>query len=127
MILSALASVVGRLPQRLATWLGRGMGDLAYVALTSRRRLALANLARAFPAMSESQRRRVCRGSFQHLGLMFVELCAALTAPIEQILAGITIIGMEHLKDAMAKHGRALVLTAHLGNWELLALAHRLT
>jgi predicted LPLAT superfamily acyltransferase len=27
----------------------------------------------------------------------------------------------------MAKHGRALVLTAHLGNWELLALAHRLT
>ncbi|MGH7347290.1 MAG: lysophospholipid acyltransferase family protein [Candidatus Rokuibacteriota bacterium] len=126
MILSALASVVGRLPQRLATWLGRGMGDLAYVALTSRRRLALANLARAFPAMSESQRRRVCRGSFQHLGLMFVELCAALTAPIEQILAGITIIGMEHLKDAMVKHGRALVLTAHLGNWELLALAHRL-
>lgn len=77
--------------------------------------------------MAEGDRRRICRGSFQHLGLMLVELCAALTAPPERILAGITVLGMEHLKDAMAKHGRALVLTAHLGNWELLALAHRLT
>src|SRR5206468_7125650 len=58
---------------------------------------------------------------------MFVELCAAMTAPPERILAGITLVGVEHLKDAMAKHGRVLVLTAHLGNWELLALAHKLT
>jgi len=87
----------------------------------------MTNLALAFPDMDVADRRRVCRGSFQHLGLMFVELCAALTAPPERILAGITVVGMEHLMDAMAKHGRALVLTAHLGNWELLALAHRLT
>ena len=103
------------------------MGNLAFVALPSRRRLAMANLELAFPEMAVAERRRVCRGSFQHLGLMFVELCAAMTAPPERILAGITLVGLEHLKDAMAKHGRALVLTAHLGNWELLALAHRLT
>jgi KDO2-lipid IV(A) lauroyltransferase len=89
--------------------------------------MALANLRLAFPAMAEGERRRVCRGSFQHLGLMFIELCAALTAPLERILDGITVVGMEHLKEAMARHGRVLVLTAHLGNWELLALAHRLT
>src|SRR5438093_13496428 len=50
-----------------------------------------------------------------------------MTTPPERILAGITLVGVEHLKDAMAKHGRVLVLTAHLGNWELLALAHKLT
>ncbi len=77
--------------------------------------------------MAATDRRRVCRASVLHLGLMFIELCAALTAPPERILAGITVVGLEHLKDAMAKHGRALVLTAHLGNWELLALAHRMT
>ncbi len=85
----------------------------------------MSNLALAFPEMALADRRRVCRGSFEHLGLMFVELCAVLTAPPERILAGITVVGMEHLMDAMAKHGRVLVLTAHLGNWELLALAHR--
>jgi Kdo2-lipid IVA lauroyltransferase/acyltransferase len=90
-----------------------------YFVLPGRRRLALANLGVASPAMAEDERRRVCRGSFQHLGLMLVELCKAMTVPPEQTMAGITVVGLEHLKDAIAKHGRALVLTAHLGNWEL--------
>jgi Kdo2-lipid IVA lauroyltransferase/acyltransferase len=87
----------------------------------------MTNLELAFPEMAPADRRRLCRRSFQHLGLMFVELCAVLTVPPERILAGIKVVGIEHLKDAMAKHGRALVLTAHLGNWELLALAHQLS
>jgi len=108
-------------------WLGRGLGDLVYVVLPGRRRLAMANLAVAFPDMDEAERRRICRGSFRHLGLMFVELCKAQTVRLEQTLAGITVVGLEHLEDAMAKHGRVLVLTAHLGNWELMALGHQLT
>ena len=80
----------------------------------------------AFPGVTEADRRRVCRASFQHLGLMFVELCAAVTEPPERTLEGITIDGLDHLKRAVTTHGRALVLTAHLGNWELLAPAHRL-
>ncbi len=58
---------------------------------------------------------------------MFVELCKAMTVPPEETMAGITVVGLEHLTDAIAKHGRALVLTAHLGNWELMALGHELT
>jgi Kdo2-lipid IVA lauroyltransferase/acyltransferase len=103
------------------------MGDLVYAALPRRRRLAMANLAVAFPRMSEAERRHVCRRSFQHLGLMFVELCKAQSVPLEQTMAGITVVGLEHLKEAMAAHGRVLVLTAHLGNWELMALGHQLT
>jgi len=57
---------------------------------------------------------------------MFVELCAALTEPPSRTLEGVTIDGLGHLKQAMQTHGRALALTAHLGNWELLAMAHRL-
>ena len=95
--------------------------------LASRRRLAMANLRVAFPTVSEDERRRVCRGSFRHLGLMLVELCKAMTVPPEQTMAGMTVVGLEHLKEAMSGHGRALVLTAHLGNWELMALGHELT
>ena len=97
------------------------------MTLASRRRLALANLQVAFPEMTEADRRRVGRRSFQHLGLMFVELCTAMNAPLDQILAGIKVVGLDHLRGAMAEHGRVLVLTAHLGNWELLALAHQLS
>jgi len=58
---------------------------------------------------------------------MGFELCATLVQPVENALARIRLDGLEHLRDAMASHGRALVLTAHVGNWELLAVAHRLT
>lgn len=58
---------------------------------------------------------------------MGFELCATLVQPVERVLAGIRVEGLEHLQRAMLAHGRALVLTAHVGNWELLAVAHRLT
>ena len=97
-----------------------------FLAAAPRRRVALTNLARALPGATTAERRRICRASFQHLGLMFVELCTALTRPLERTLQGITVDGLDHLKSAVETHGRALVLTAHLGNWELLAVAHRL-
>jgi KDO2-lipid IV(A) lauroyltransferase len=55
------------------------------------------------------------------------ELAALLARPLPATLATLSLEGREHLDRVMATHGRALVLTAHLGNWELLAAAHRLT
>ena len=119
--------VLERLPPAAASWLGRRLGDLAHVALRRRRRIGLDNLAVAFPLLSAAERRRLCRRSWQHLGTMAVELCAALTRPPERILETIAIDGLQHLQVVMETHGRALVLTAHLGNWELLVVAHRLS
>ena len=111
----------------MAAWLGRRLGDLAALALRGRRRVALANLALAFPELAPAARRRICRRAFQHLGLMLVELCGVLARPVEATLAGIRLEGLPHLRAVMSEHGRALILTAHLGNWELLAAACRLS
>jgi Kdo2-lipid IVA lauroyltransferase/acyltransferase len=73
------------------------------------------------------ERRRLCRRFYHHLGQMVIELCALLAWPLERTLASITLDGREHLDAVMAASGRALLLTAHVGNWELLAVAHRLT
>ena len=94
--------------------------------MASRRRLALANLALAFPELAAAERRRICRRSFQHLAVLFAELCATLAHPLERTLRTLSLDGLHHLRGVMETHGRALVLTAHLGNWELLAVAHRL-
>jgi Kdo2-lipid IVA lauroyltransferase/acyltransferase len=106
---------------------GRRLGDLGYALASRRRKLALANLARAFPDTALSARRRICRRSFQHLGVMAVELAGLLSRPLEATLRRIRIDGLEHLHSAMEEHGRALLLTGHLGNWELLPVACRLT
>jgi KDO2-lipid IV(A) lauroyltransferase len=122
-----LSAAAARLPWPAARWIGRRLGDVAYVCTVGRRRTALANLAQAFPQLSPAARRRICRRSYQHLGLMVVELAAMLARPLEATLARVRIDGLEHLRAVMDTHGRALLLTAHLGNWELLPAANHVT
>jgi KDO2-lipid IV(A) lauroyltransferase len=114
-------------PLRLALWLGRRLGDVMYAALPGRRRIALANLARAYPELRLAERRRLARRASQHLGMTLTELPRLLAAPLDATLARIRLEGVEHLRAAMTAHGRALMLTAHLGNWEILCATHRLT
>ena len=59
--------------------------------------------------------------------MVFVEGCYVLRQPLERVTAQLAIEGLEHLRAVLERHGRALVLTAHLGNWELLTLAPALT
>jgi len=117
---------VGRLPAPAAARLGRRLGDLAWLALRRRRRIALANLAQAFPDATRAERRRLGRRAGQHAGLVAVELCGFLTRPLDATLGTLTLDGYDHLARARAAHGAALMLTAHLGNWELLAAVPRL-
>ena len=115
------------LPVPVAAWLGRRLGDLAYVLLRRRRRLSLRNLSQAFPGASLDAHRALARRAFQHLGQVIVESLFVLGRPITDVTRGITVEGLEHLRAIIDRHGRALMLTAHLGNWELLALAPVLT
>jgi Kdo2-lipid IVA lauroyltransferase/acyltransferase len=119
--------VAGRVPLSVALWLGRRLGDLLYAAVPRRRRIALANLARAYPELPIDERRRLARRASQHLGMTLSELPRLLAAPLDSTLARINLEGADHLRAAMTAHGSALMLTAHLGNWEILCATHRLT
>lgn len=127
MIVRTLARTAGRVPEPVAYWLGRRVGDVMAAWPGRRRRTVLDNLAVAFPELAPATRRRLARASWQHLGVMTMELARMLASPLDATLRTLTFDGLEHLETAMKEHGRALLLTAHLGNWELLAASHRLT
>jgi Kdo2-lipid IVA lauroyltransferase/acyltransferase len=114
------------LPLPVGLWLGRRVGDLAHAVVPRRRSIALRNLCVAFPAMTRPERRRLCRDAYRHLGMMSVEVCRLLRDPTAA-LERVSLEGREHIDRVMATCGRGLVLTAHLGNWELLTLAPILT
>lgn len=102
----------------LGTWLGR----LAFL-LGIRRRVALDNLARAFPERSESERRLLAARAYAHLGRTLGELAAARSlgdAELEQL---VTFEGFERYQRAAAQGKGVVVAVAHFGNWELLARA----
>lgn len=103
--------------------MGRRLGDAAFTVLGQRRHVALGNLATAFPLLGSAEIRRLCRRSFQHLGMMTLELCRLLSYPLDRTWPALIIEGREHLDGVVARYGRGLVLTAHLGNWEYLPAA----
>ena len=117
---------MARLPAPVALGLGRRLGEATALALPRRRRVALANLALAFPELPAVEHHRLARRSWQHLGMTVVELARLLGRPLEATLDEIALDGLEHLRGVMDRHGRALILTAHLGNWEYLSAASRL-
>lgn len=130
--MAAVAGVLARraaaLPPAVGRRLGVVVGELAYHALGSRRRVALENLALAFgPAWGRERRRAVARASFRHLGLTAVECCQLYAGSAGRLLAGVRLEGIQHLKAALGEGRGVLYLTAHFGNWELLGAAHVLT
>jgi KDO2-lipid IV(A) lauroyltransferase len=121
-------AAVGRLPPPAARRLGAGLGAVAYRLLPGRRQVVLANLALVLgDGLSAGQRAALARECFRHLGITAVECCRLFFGCPETLLARVRVQGLEHLRAAVALGRGVFYLTAHFGNWELLAAAHRLT
>lgn len=122
------AWLLAHLPAAIGLAVGRRLGDLLWWVLPRRRAVALDNLQRAFgEECTPTGIRRLGRRSFQNVGMNLVEGCCYFLRPTDVMLSRVRMEGREHLQAAAA-HGRGvLVLTAHFGNWELLAGAHGLS
>jgi KDO2-lipid IV(A) lauroyltransferase len=127
-LLFPIGWILAHLPSSVGLAAGRRLGDVLWWALPRRRAVVLDNLERSFGGeRSPAELRRLGRRSFQHVGMNVVEVCRYVLRPTHVMLSRVRVEGREQL-EAAAAHGRGvLILTAHFGNWELLAAAHGLT
>lgn len=102
------------------------LGNLVFSVLRVRRRVTLDNIRRSL-MLPERQCRRLARKVYQHLcigALEFLQLGRLTPCRARQILGE---SGLHRLRQIL-KGGRGmLVLSAHLGNWDLLACAAALS
>ncbi len=111
------------LPFRVAQHLGYLFGVLAYGLLGAQRRLAQEHVAFAFGAtVTATQRHQIVRQVFITFGQNFMEWLALPHLPPSRLERLITSEGVEHLRSALSQGRGALMVTAHLGNWELIPL-----
>jgi KDO2-lipid IV(A) lauroyltransferase len=124
--LRLVAGAVGVLPRSGARAVGAGLGAAAWVLLGRLRRVGMRNLELAMPEKTESEREAILRGVFQSLGWQVGEFCKMGGYTAEQASKFIRYDGLEHYLAARAKGKGVLVLTGHLGAWELSSFYHSL-
>jgi KDO2-lipid IV(A) lauroyltransferase len=102
--------------RRTGAWLGL----LFFVGLKRRRRIAIANVRLAFPRLNEAAARQIARRASQNFGMTGCEFLHLRIATAEEIRAYADIDHLEYIQDGLALGKGVLLLTAHLGNWELM-------
>lgn len=121
--LSGAKAVVGWLPLGAVRWLAAGVARLAWRVDKRGRRVALANLAMAFPTWDEEKVRTVARESYRTFGRTFLELLwsSRLTREKGSRLWCIEFEDEEATRRA-ADEG-AIFITPHFRNFEWMAIA----
>ena len=114
------------LPMPMVRVLGGALGRAVYVVDGFHRRIALTNLANAFPTRTLRDRRAIALAMFSHFGRLLLELMKFGSLSDAQILARIESEGEERVQQAY-QHGRGvLFFTGHFGYWEMQAIAQPL-
>ena len=117
---------LGRLPHRAARLVGAGVGLAAYLLASRLRRVGERNLAMALPEVDVAVRQRLLRASFRSLGWQLAEFAQMRRLTREGVGRRIRYEGLENYLAARERQKGVLVLTGHLGAWELSSFFHSL-
>lgn len=121
----AVVCVVQAVPPAVALWLADGIAWLLYRLVPSRRRVALENLAAAYPDLNPGGADALVRGMYRHFVRAVVEaLLLGRKLHLTNWRSFLTLYPATGLPRVMLAPDRAaLLVTGHFGNWEMLGFA----
>ncbi len=122
----AVARTLGRVPQPLARFFASCLAFAVYWTFGRLRRVGERNLEMALPDLSPAERRRILRRVYVHLGWQLVEFCRMTRYSAQNTSGWLRTEGEEHYLAAQARGKGVLVVTGHLGTWELSSFYHSL-
>lgn len=121
-----LVRLLGLLPRKAARAIGAKIGLLAYRVVPRLRSVGIRNLELAFPDWTKAQREDVLRKLYRNLGWLLAEFCQMPKYTRENSHAFLRYDGLEHYLAARDKGKGVLIVTGHLGAWELSSFYHSL-
>jgi len=92
-----------------------------------RKKIVISNLTKAFPEKSKSEIQKIAFNNFMSVGITFMEIMAFQEMTGKEVLSLSEINNFEIVKNAVNSDKGSILLTAHVGNWELGALTMGLT
>jgi Kdo2-lipid IVA lauroyltransferase/acyltransferase len=125
-LVTAVARSLGRMPRGLARLLAGMIAFAVYWTFGRLRRVGVRNLELALREVPISQRRRILRGVYQSLSRQLVEFCRMTRYTAANTRDWIRTEGLEYYLAAQVRSKGVLIVTGHLGAWELSSFYHSL-
>lgn len=119
-----IARALGWMPRAVARLWARVLAYNVYWFFGRLRRVGVRNLEMALPNLDVAERKRILRGVYRYLGWQLVEFCRMTRYTPENSRSWMSVEGLEHYLAAQAKGKGVLVITGHLGAWELSSFYH---
>ncbi len=122
-LIAGLLRLTARLPLPLVHGLGILIGWLLWLIPNEPRRIAVTNLALCFPEYAAPARRRLLRQNLMETGKTILELAPLWLWEGNRVLGSIRAVEGEDAWRAALRQGLgAIVITPHLGAWEVAGL-----
>jgi len=118
-LLQLLVFILGHIPQSLARYAGKGLGRLFYAIDKSHRKTVFKNMELAgYPKESI---KALAREVFENMGITLLEVMRTPWLRRSELPGYVESEGLEIFERALARGKGVILITAHLGNWELMA------
>lgn len=118
-LLKLLGYVLSFLPRKVFLLFGSGIGSLLLKS-GFRREVADGNLSLAFPYFSRQERERFLIDHYREMGVLFLELLFSFYRFSRFVERHCDVEGLQNLQAALSQGKGVFVMSAHLGNWEVL-------
>lgn len=122
LLIRFLSFILAALPLSAALAVGRGAGWVFGTLIRYHRADALDALRRSFPEKTDREIKGITNRMYANLGMNAVEILRLRHADDEYLSTHIEWAGLENLRPMQDAGRGGMILTAHLGNWEMLSI-----
>jgi KDO2-lipid IV(A) lauroyltransferase len=112
-------ALIARIPYGYIAVGGKLLGMIAFILDRRHRRIVKHNLRFIYPDWSRDRIREFSLRIFQHVGITALELSQLTRFSRDDILRKVRVRGGEHLLNAVNASKGTILISAHLGNWEM--------
>ncbi len=116
-------NMLGLIPRPVAIGMANAIGRIWFRVDGKHRRIALDNLTAALNGEKSAREiSALARQTFKQLSRIPFEIGWGIRQDPKKSRQYFRVTGLDHMKTVLAKRSGALVLAAHIGNWELIPL-----
>jgi Kdo2-lipid IVA lauroyltransferase/acyltransferase len=114
-----LRAFIVKIPANYLVKLGRLCGSVLHFLDAPHRRIVARNLKFTHPHWTRDRIKKISRDVFQHLCITLFEFFQLAVLTEADVLKRARVVGLENLSDALQSKNGLIIVSAHLGNWEM--------